>query len=260
VTQREASTRCPDVIVLINQGADEEKISDLIRGVIRTTARVAVAATLGGAAGVSFALGQSLVGPPPLPSPSPLPFPAEVPSYRGEYVPKVPGRRRGLATGAKIGVPVAAAALTAALWSAIPRPPPPELAGSWQVGDFVLSQNSGVNSSVNLAGGRMVFVPEAGCRGELCPLVVSEGPPLLRGVVLKPQGGGGRYVGAPVNVTRSCGGAEVPQDRMRSSLTATRGEGGDFRFVITVEMPEAWQSCPPATTRYDATARRTALP
>lgn len=255
VTLREASERWPDVIVMRHPGADEEKLAALLRGVRRTTGRVAVAAALGGAAGVSFAIGQSLVGP-ALVAPPPPPFPAEAPAYGGRIAREAVGRRRGLGVGAKIGLPVAAA-LTAAVvaWSAIPRPPPPELAGTWQVDDFVLSQNGDVSSTVNLAGGRMVFRPEFGCSGELCPLVVSAGPPLLLNVVMRPQGGG-RYVGAPVNITRSCGGAEIPPDRTRTSLTATRGQGGDFLFVITVETPEGWNSCPPATTRYQATARR----
>jgi hypothetical protein len=242
VTLREASSRWPDVIVLRHPGADDAKLTALLRGVRRNTARVTTAAALGGVAGVAFELGQGMVGQLPLPSLPPLPK---------------AGRRTGMATGTKVGVAAAGVALTAAAaWSLIPRPPPPELAGVWQVSDFVLSQTGGVDSTVTLSGGRMVFEPEDGCRGELCPLVVAEGPPILRNVVLRPEEGSRRYLGAPVNITRSCGGTTVPDEHVRSSLTATRGEGGAFRLVITVETIEKWQTCPPATTRYEATATR----
>ena len=130
--------------------------------------------------------------------------------------------------GAVAGIASGVAALVVAtLFVAAPTHPDPiDPVGTWDVAAFAFTPtNNSVANNASIDGGEMTIEREAGCRSDPCNLVITTGPDLVAGVVLRPQNGRSRYVGDEVLANPSCDGADAPVELTRGRFVAEAGSG-----------------------------------
>ena len=154
-----------------------------------------------------------------------------------------------------------AALVVATLFVAAPTHLDPiDPVGTWDVAAFAFTPtNNSVANNASIDGGEMTIERETGCRSDPCNLVITTGPDLVAGVVLRPQNGRSRYVGDEVLANPSCDGADAPVELTRGRFVAEAGNGRDtLAFVIESELTRPWHGCDPFAFRYEATAARRA--
>lgn len=144
---------------------------------------------------------------------------------------------------------------------AAPTPPDPiDPVGTWDVPAFAFTPtNDAVANRASIDGGEMTIEREPGCHSDACNLVITTGPDLVAGVVLRPEHGRSRYVGDEVLANPSCNGVGAPLELTRGRFVAEAGRGSDtLAFVIESELTDPWHGCDPFAFRYEATASRRA--
>jgi hypothetical protein len=169
-------------------------------------------------------------------------------------LPNPMGAVAGVASG------VAALVVAALLVPAPKHPDPIDPVGTWDVPAFAFTPtNNSVANNASIDGGEMTIEREAGCRSDACNLVITTGPDLVAGVVLRPQNGRSRYVGDEVLANPNCNGVDAPLELTRGRFVAEAGSGSDtLALVIESELTDPWHGCDPFAFRYEATAARSA--
>jgi hypothetical protein len=163
--------------------------------------------------------------------------------------------------GAVAGIASVATLVAVALLVAAPQPADPiDPVGTWDVPAFAFTPtNDAVANNASIDGGEMTIEREADCHSDACNLVITTGPDLVAGVVLRPERGRSRFVGDEVLAHPSCDGVDAPLELTRGRFVAEAGSGRDtLAFVIESELTDPWHGCDRFAFRYEATAARRA--